>query len=212
MELLYFLFLCLYLEVKRLTLFPPYSLCQVISSALCSNHIHHEGCLKKIGLMFDECPEGADAYQLGHIVNLRESPQYSPMGVWCYCFNSLSRTHSINAQCRSIPKLKLKLKMKFISMHINSSQYRSMPINVRSDCVYGIDPNADQFCSILINANQLISIRINSIILISIDRHWSALGIDQGSPDETIKQNYQEGCSCVLVAKLQPNQLFIRAF
>ena len=49
-------------------------------------------------------------------------------------------------------------------------------INVDQNC--GIDPNADQF-----------RFRINAMILIGIDRHWSALGIDQGSPGTGAKYN-----------------------
>ncbi len=45
------------------------------------------------------------------------------------------------------------------------------PMLIKVDQNSGIDPNVNQCWS------------INAMILMDIDRHWSALGIDRGSPD-----------------------------
>ena len=68
--------------------------------------------------------------------------------------DTVLRTPSINAQCRS------------------------MPINANQNC--GIDTNADQFRSMPINWSALRGI---SDQCQDFDRHWSALGFDPRSPE-----------------------------
>ncbi len=72
----------------------------------------------------------------------------------------LSRTPSINAQCRSIRSMPIEI----MALIRNASQCRSLPIN------------ADQFPSIDRHLSELIYIGINARILIGIDWHWALIG------------------------------------
>ncbi len=75
----------------------------------------------------------------------------------------------------------------FRSMPINSDQFLSMPINgdqcqIKQNwsALRGIDQN---WSALRGNDRHWEAFRINAMILMGIDGHWSALGIDRGSPD-----------------------------
>ncbi len=110
------------------------------------------------------------------------------------CFAKLlgkRRTPSINAQCRSMPiKIPALIPMSINSdqcwsIPIDSSHCRSMPINVLLMPWSGIDRQWSAFRDISDQCHDF-------------DRHWSALGIDRGSPVNDEKDDSQ----CILTPHL----------
>ena len=122
------------------------------------------------------------------------------------------RIPSINAQCRSMP---IKI-VALIPMPINSDQFLSMPDQAELIRHWSALIGIDQHWSILLDPalrgidRHWEEFQINAMIF---DRHWSALGIERGSPDICQTSNEHKLAKCNLNpqysdrCRVQPSKL-----